>query len=145
MQPKLVSKRGRDNKSAKLKSGPSTVTCSNHKLIEHCGIPATQLQGCPLLDRTSSNQPTKLCEPLLAMGMWVLQFAHLHNTTAISEKLTGRLAACHERLRIIIVQPKPKPAATTHKHFEVQQTDSTVLLVRKLPARPSKPRIRANA
>ena len=44
----------------------------------------------------------RLCKPLLAMGMWSLQFEDLHNTSATSEKLTGRFAACHDRFVILI-------------------------------------------
>ena len=34
--------------------------------------------------------------------MWVLQSEDLHNTSATSEKLTGRFAACHDRFVILI-------------------------------------------
>ena len=35
------------------------------------------------------------------MELWVLQFEDLHNTSATSEKLTGRFAACHDRFMVL--------------------------------------------
>ena len=39
---------------------------------------------------------------LLARRVWVTQFEDLHNTTATSEKVTGRVAACQERFKSLI-------------------------------------------
>ena len=39
--------RARENKTAKRKSGPSTVTCSKTKPIERCGIPGDTTPRLP--------------------------------------------------------------------------------------------------
>ena len=96
----VKAKRGSENKAAKRESGPSTVTFSKSKLIERCGIPGDTTPKLPAARQGFQQGSTRLCLPLLAMGVWVTQFEDLYNTTATSEKITGRFAACHEGFKV---------------------------------------------
>ncbi|DBA81248.1 TPA: hypothetical protein ACH3X2_006985 [Trebouxia sp. C0005] len=98
----MKAKHGSENKAGKRESGPSTVTFSKSKLIERCGIPGETTPELPAARQDFQQGSTRLCMPLLAEGVWVNQFEDLHNTTATSDKIRGRFAACHERSTVLL-------------------------------------------